>query len=449
MSTLQTRELLKEQELEDIPTILESVVDLDEVLPKRRNTAWKGIILLYFLLISIAIFYYKIAYFDMSFRSALFAAYGITVTVYLMSRFVIVLFYRPTGDQGYRPTVSIIIPAMNEEEVIQRTLLAAVSVDYPKSKLEVIVVDDGSTDSTWARIEDFCQVYPEAKPIRLPNNRGKREAMAVGIEHSSGEILVFIDSDSIVEPKSFHFILQDFADPEVAAVAGHADVYNATQNALTKMQAIRYFSSFQLMKACESVFDSVTCCSGCFSAYRRAYLLEVLDEWRHQTFLGVNCTYGDDRSLTNKLLRNYKVRYNSLARAYTIVPENYRQFFKQQLRWKKSWTRESLIAIRIFWRKHPVFAASAYLATILPLVSPLLVVRSFLFLPAAGILPWFYVLGIYAMALLFGLFYCFRTPQRPELWVYGVMFSFLYFILVWQTYYAIATLKNSKWGTRG
>src|SRR6185503_6194363 len=107
---------------------------------------------------------------------------------------------------------------------------------------------------------------------------------------------------------------------------------------------------------------SVTCCSGCCSAYRKSYVDPILDEWRTQKFLGAQCTYGDDRSLTNFLLRQgYRTIYAPEALSQTIVPDTWSKFLKQQLRWKKSWTRESLIAAMFMWKRHPLAAISFFL----------------------------------------------------------------------------------------
>src|SRR5205807_9054111 len=138
----------------------------------------------------------------------------------------------------------------------------------------------------------------------------KQEAMDPGARRGHGEILLYVDSDSFLRHDGVRKIVQGFADPEVAAVSGHTDVANARTNMLTRMQDVRYYVAFRVMKAAESVFGAVTCCPGCFSAYRRTCVLEILEPWLKQHFLGVQATFGDDRSLTNFLLRKYKVIYS-------------------------------------------------------------------------------------------------------------------------------------------
>ncbi len=107
----------------------------------------------------------------------------------------------------------------------------------------------------------------------------------------------------------------------VAAVTGQADVQNPGTNLLTRLQQVRYFAAFRVIKAAESRYGAVTCASGCFSAYRRSDLLHVLPEWENQRFLGQEATFGDDRALTNALLRRgLQVRYQSTAVSATLVP---------------------------------------------------------------------------------------------------------------------------------
>ena len=280
-------------------------------------------------------------------------------------------------------------------------------------------------------------------------NKGKREGMAECVKQSENEIIVFIDSDSFVKPNTAKELVKYFTDLRVAAVAGHGYVANANVNFLTKMQDVRYFVAFKAYKSAEAIFGSVTCCSGCCSAYRRNYVLKILDKWLNQKFLGVQCTYGDDRSLTNFLLqKGYKTLFAPEAAAYTFVPDTFRKFLKQQLRWKKSWIRESLRAGTFMFKKNPIMMVSFYLGVILPLLAPVIVVRALLWYPyVTGKAPWFYLLGLLLMAVVYGLYYYIFT--RDKKWVYGVLFATVYtLILIWQLPWAILNLRDPKWGTR-
>jgi len=377
-------------------------------------------------------------------------AYSIGVASFILSRFVIALFYRPPKDVGLEPSVSVIITAFNEEDAIRRTVAACYAADYPREKLEVIVVDDGSTDGTVRELERATRRWPDLVVEKFEQNKGKREAMAAGARIAKGEILLYVDSDSFVRRDGIRAMVQGFADPTVAAVSGHTDVANARVNALTRMQDVRYYVAFRVMKAAESVFGAVTCCPGCFSAYRKSCVMPILEPWLHQRFLGVQATFGDDRSLTNFLLRKYKVIYSSAAVATTIVPEHHKKFLKQQLRWKKSWLRECLIAATFMWKKHPFAAASFYAQLVFPIVAPILVLRAFVYLPLFTgdfFSMAIYAFGVLMIGMIFSCYYLFW--KADGVWIYGAHFTIYYmFVLIWQMPYAIVTSRDNRWGTR-
>jgi hyaluronan synthase len=374
--------------------------------------------------------------------------YSILISSYILSRFALSQFYSPPKDRGHRPSVSVVIACKNEEESIGRTIDCIYQSDYPRDKLEVIAVNDGSTDRTLEEMRRAEARHPNLTVIDFEKNLGKRHGMAAGAKAARGEVLVYVDSDSFVRRDTIAQIVQDFARPEVGAVCGHAYVSNARKNLLTKMQDVRYYVAFRVVKAAESLYGTVACCSGCLAAYRRSYVMEILDEWLNQTFLGTEATFGDDRSLTNYMLRRYRVVYNSNAVCSTIVPERYRQFFKQQLRWKKSWVRETFIASQFMWRRHPFAAFFFYLGAVFPVISPFVAFNALVVpLASTGTVSYLYVYGATLMAAMYGLYYLARC--RSRLWVYGILFSFFYmFVLVWQTYYALLTVRRNHWGTR-
>ncbi len=379
------------------------------------------------------------------------AGYSVVVTFYILSRFLLALFYRPRPvglADADLPSVTIIVPAMNEQDVIRDTLAYCLGVDYPADRLQVIAVDDCSTDRTLEVMRAVAERNPGLEVVAFPRNLGKRHAMAEGVRRARGDILVFVDSDSLVRADGLRVLVRYFTDPRVGAVAGHTDVLNAGTNMLTRMQAVRYFIAFRVYKSAEAIFNSVTCCSGCFSGYRRSAVDSVLMPWLDQRFLGAPSTYGDDRSLTNFLLPDWKVLYAPDAQAWTVVPDSFSKFLRQQLRWKKSWIRESIRAGRFMWRKHPLMSLSFYLGIVLPLFAPQVVWHALVVQPfIADVLPVWYLGGVLAMAFVYGLYY--RAHRRESLWKQGVVFALLYTsVLVWQMPYALATLRDSRWGTR-
>lgn len=328
--------------------------------------------------------------------------------------------------------------------MIMETVKQAFEVAYPQDKLQVIAANDGSQDETLDYLKQAKEAYPDLVIVDFPQNQGKRRALA------AGDIIVFIDSDSLLLADSIREILNGFTDPRVAAVCGHCEVANAWTNFLTRMQAVRYYIGFRVLKAAESLFSSITCLSGPFSAYRRAMVTPLLETWVNQTFLGAPATFGDDRSLTNLILKQgYRVIYDSRAKCTTVVPEKYGQFFRQQMRWKRSWFRESVLASLFMWRRQPLMSLSFYLGVLLPLLGPAVVFRALVYVPLwhHGT-PVKYIFGVFLMSTLMSSVYLFT--KRSRLWIYGTPFCFFYmFILIWQLPWAIATFWKSHWGTRG
>jgi hyaluronan synthase len=383
-------------------------------------------------------------------RDPIFAGYSITVVVYVLGRFVGALFYRPVPDLGHRPSVTVIVPAFNEEDGIIGTIRSCLEVDYPRELLEVIVVNDGSSDRTWERILEAKARWPEVYAVDLGRNYGKRGAMAEGIPRARGEILCFVDSDSYLKRDAVVAIVQPFVDSRVGTVVGHAYVRNAMTNWITKMQQVRYYSAFRVIKSMESLLSgTVTCASGCCAAYRTSVILPLLDNWEFQTFLGRPATFGDDRALTNRVLTTHRVVYQSTAQADTVAPDSLRKFFRQQLRWKKSWLRESLWVVRLFWRKNPLAALFTYASIVFPFMAPFVVLHAVAGRLISGSSSglWFYLMGTYAMALLYSLYYAYK--RHDGLWHHGMSFVLLYMtVLVFQTYWGMLTMRDTRWGTR-
>jgi hyaluronan synthase len=399
-----------------------------------------------------AVMAYKAAFAGLLFTNVFFGVYSVTVACYIVSRFLFSLFYRMRPDRGLEPRIAIVMPGFNEEEAIARSLRSLLVLDYPPEKLELVAVNDGSTDGTLREMRAVAEESRgRVRVIDFPENRGKRAAMAAGIRATQAEVIVFVDSDSTVEPEALKRLVQPLADERVGAVCGHADVLNVRDSWITRMQAVRYFVAFRVVKAAESVFGAVTCCSGCFSAYRREAIMPRLEWWENQTFLGVESTFGDDRSLTNCVLREWRILYERAAVSHTIVPVTFRAFLKQQTRWKRSWTRESLQVAKFIWRKHPVAALFAYMSILLPLLAPIAALHSLVWAPVMhhGTLPLTYLAGIYALALVYSFYFLLFQDRYNVLWLYGVLFVFFYLaIMLWQTYYAIATCRTARWGTR-
>lgn len=385
--------------------------------------------------------------------------YSIIAATFLLTRYLFATFYRPvTIDKAFTPGVSIIIPCFNEKQWIQRTILGCINQDYPIDKLEVIVVDDWSNDDSFEKIKEIVEelkikekrydIESRLQYVRQENNAGKRHALAKGTLMAHHELVVFVDSDSFLDPFAIRTIVQPFKDTKMGGVSGRTDVANTYTNSLTKMQAVRYFIAFRIMKAAESYFDAVTCLSGPLSCYKKDLVLKYMDAWLNQTFWGEKATFGDDRSMTNFILRENRTGYQDTAICHTIVPNTYTIFLKQQMRWKRSWLRESLVAARFMWRKEPFMALSFYMGVLVPLLAPFIVIYNLIYIPIAHrVFPLTFIIGIGLMALLMSMAQLFL--RKSSTWIYGLWFCLYYeAVLLWQMPIAWFTFWKTTWGTR-
>ncbi len=135
--------------------------------------------------------------------------------------------------------------------------------------IEVVAVNDGSTDGTKEILDRLAEKNPSLKVIHK-ENEGKRKAVAVGFHNSKGKYLIMIDSDSVVDKNAILEIMRTFkANPNIGGVVGQAKVWNADKNILTKCQDVWYDYSFNIRKCAESYFGTVMCLSGCLAGYRR------------------------------------------------------------------------------------------------------------------------------------------------------------------------------------
>lgn len=384
--------------------------------------------------------------------------YSIIASTFLLIKYVFGALYRPVKiDANYTPGVTILVPCFNEETWIRRTILNAMDQFYPPDKLEVIVIDDCSTDHSVERIRETIEEIqskegPETAErihyIVQPVNQGKREALVAGARQAKHELVLFVDSDSFLNPYAIRNIVQPFKDARCGGVSGRTDVANTYTNSLTKMQSVRYYIAFRIMKAAEGLFDAVTCLSGPLSCYRKDLVLRYADDWLNQRFLGHKATFGDDRAMTNFILRHHRTDYQDTAICYTIVPNDYDVFLKQQMRWKRSWLRESLVASTFMWRKEPFMSVMFYMGVLVPIIAPFIVCYNLIYIPIMHrVFPFTFIFGMFLMAGLMSA--CQLFLRRSTTWLYGIWFCLYYeMVLLWQMPIAWFTFWKSTWGTR-
>jgi hyaluronan synthase len=390
-----------------------------------------------------------------SFLPALGAGYALAVLLLQAFRTILWACYRPYPlAAGPLPSVTVIIPAYNEGAMVAKALDSVAASAYPPEKLEIICIDDGSTDDTWAYIARAGKRFPHLlKSVRFPANRGKKEALYAGFTQARGEILVTLDSDSVIEPDALHHLVAPLlADAQMGAVAGNVKVYNRHQSLMGKMQAVR-FVNLDYLRASQSLYRTVVCTPGSLSAYRRAALLPILAAWRRQTFLGAPCYHSEDRALTNFILRRgYYTYYQRTAVVYTLVPETYAGVCRMYLRWERGNVRESCVQLGYLFtryrRKYRLLPILEFFLAQLEYPLTLL----FLGVLVASILAYplmlFKFLTAVAIASLLNLLY-YIWLERDLDFIYGVIYSYYaFFLLQWIYPYACVTVRHRGWLTR-
>ncbi|HKH99550.1 MAG TPA: glycosyltransferase [Candidatus Sulfotelmatobacter sp.] len=279
------------------------------------------------------------------------------------------IFGKPAEIASYRPKVAVLIPAYNEEKVIERTVRAALNSNYPN--LRVIVIDDGSKDRTLEVARNaFAAEAASGKVLILGKpNSGKAEALNYGIEHiGDAELFVGIDADTIIAGDAISRLVPHFINPKVGAIAGNAKVGNRV-NLWTRWQALEYITSQNFERRALDVLGAVSVVPGAIGAWRVSAVCEAggyhID------------TVAEDADLTMALLRRgYRVEYEDMALAYTEAPTNANALMRQRFRW-------SFGILQAVYKHRGVFARKGALGWValpnivifqilLPLVSPLI-----------------------------------------------------------------------------
>jgi len=225
-------------------------------------------------------------------------------------------------DPEVGPMVSVLIPCFNEEKVIAASVGRILESNW--SRLEVIVLDDGSTDATSAEVERHFGGDPRVRLMRFPNG-GKALALNRGLDQVRGEIVVALDADTLFPPDTIPRLARWFVDPRVGAVAGNALVGNR-RNMITRWQALEYVTAQNLERRALAALGAVTVVPGAVGAWRRA-ALEQLGGYPSDTL-------AEDQDLTIAVQRvGWRVEFDPDARAYTEAPETVQGLLKQRFRW--------------------------------------------------------------------------------------------------------------------
>jgi cellulose synthase/poly-beta-1,6-N-acetylglucosamine synthase-like glycosyltransferase len=264
---------------------------------------------------------------------------------------------------GYFPSVTVLIPAYNEEKVLSRTIETVLEASYPDK--EIIVIDDGSKDRT----NQIALRYMNqgVKVIHRPNG-GKATALNHGLLFARGEIIVIVDADSQICKNTLIELVKPFRDPEVVAVAGNIKVLNR-RNFLTNCQALEYIASINIYRRALDVFGSVTVVPGALGAYRRE-AMQSSGSYDTDTLV-------EDFDVTIKALKTGQiVQASTSAISYTEAPYTVKDLFKQRLRWYRG-------NFQAMWKHRDAIFNSRY-GFLQRLSFPYMAI-SMIFIPIAGV----------------------------------------------------------------
>ncbi|MEM5564009.1 glycosyltransferase family 2 protein [Psychroserpens sp. AS72] len=441
-------------------------------LHERSTRHNLSVIVSSFILMSIGVYFFSVFRSDFnilntvqltSFWGTAFVISTATLFIYKALVFLFMFYkflkYKPVASVTDKelPSITVIVPAYNEGKQVWDTLMSLAESDYPHHKIELLSIDDGSVDDTWEWMQKAKQQLGERLVIlQQPENKGKRHALYRGFNLGLGDIFVTVDSDSIVNKDTLRHLVSPFVTNEdCGAVAGNIRVLNNKKAMLPKMLDVSFVLSFEFVRSAESSLNSVLCTPGALAAYRSTAVHKCLPEWINQTFMGKPSDIGEDRAMTNMILKQGKhVLFQKNAVAYTNVPEEFTGLYKMFIRWGRSNVRENLAMAKYVFTNFREGKTSGIRLLFVSQFLEMLMCYPFLlimlFFIATHPLLFFgsTFMSILILSSFSVIFYSNSYKISESIWAYS--YSILYtFGLFWITPYAIATASRRGWLTRG
>ncbi|MBC8162035.1 MAG: glycosyltransferase [Roseiflexaceae bacterium] len=353
------------------------------------------------------------------------------------------LFYRPIKND-FDTTATIITPVYNEDPVLFRRAIESWLANKPDRIIAVIDV----TDTTCMAIaREYAEI--EVLPIDIP---GKRAALAAGVDATTTELVVLVDSDVIWEPDVLKKIKMPFIDPKIGGVGTRQNMYPSDGNRATVWERladfyldIRYADE---VPATTRWGRAVSCLSGRTAAYRTTLLQSLREPFLNETFWGTHCMSGDDKRYTCLVLQNGYNTWNQLdAQVYSTFNPKFKGFVKQRIRWSRNSFRSDLRALWQGWVwRHPYLAFMLIDKTVAPftlLVGPVVLVLSIALghwsLVGALLLWWHVSRAIKVWP---------HLRRKPADWLILPLFVAMTYYMSLVKAYALFTINQHKWLTR-
>lgn len=391
----------------------------------------------------------------------IFAGIAMVSLAYYLYIAVYAFFYRPAPalPDDRLPGCTVIVPAYNEGKHVADTLESLLAADFPRDKLEIIAIDDGSRDDTLQWIRSVAErSNGMVTPVWLSRNQGKKHALYRGILMARHDVIVTVDSDSIVEKKALRNIVSAFAAPDVGGVAGNIRIKNLSEGIIPRMMDVGFMFGFEVIRSAQSVIGCVMCTPGALSAYRKSLVMPFLDEWLNQSFLGAPATIGEDRAITSMIIRHgHRVLFQQNAVAHTCIPHTFSRFAKMLVRWTRSDVRENLLMVIYAFSRLPrdhrqqglqIHVATQWLGLTVASIYPVFLAMVLICAPG-DFLRYIYASLTFGSvgALIPAFIYARRVSPLDSVW--AVMFTgYTILALFWIPLYSLLTVRNSSWLTR-
>ncbi|KRR16583.1 chitooligosaccharide synthase NodC [Bradyrhizobium retamae] len=350
---------------------------------------------------------------------------------------------------GALPSVDVIVPCFNEDpRTLSACLRSIASQDYA-GKLQVCVVDDGSGNlDAVAPVHDAYADDPRFSFILLGKNVGKRKAQIAAIRGSSGDLVLNVDSDTILAADVVTKLARKMQDPAIGAAMGQLTASNRNDTWLTRLIDMEYWLACNEERAAQARFGAVMCCCGPCAMYRRSALLLVLDQYETQFFRGKPSDFGEDRHLTILMLKaGFQTEYVPDAVAATVVPDRLGPYLRQQLRWARSTFRDTFLALRLLPELDRYLTLDVVGQNLGPLLLALSSIAALAQLALTATVPWWTGLIIASMTVVRCSVAAFRAREVRFLG-FSLHTLINIFLLLPVKAYALCTLSNSDWLSR-
>lgn len=348
-----------------------------------KNKRRKPSLLFFLLLITPLLFSISIFYEGFSLGMSILRVvivWGFTINFWAVMLFVPMAIYNRQKEKDSKlsvlPFVSVIVPAYNEEKVIENTIKSLMGLSY--SNKEIIIVDDGSKDQTL----QIARRFQNSIVVLHKENGGKSSALNFGVEHAKGEIVVIVDADTILEKNSLVSLVNGFAtNKNLGAVGGNIKIRNR-MNLLTWCQSMEYIAGINIVRRAFDIFGTINMLPGALAAFKKSELIKI-NGFNDDTLV-------EDFDATIRLIKNgVTVQANNQAIAYTEAPQTLGEFCKQRKRWYRG-------NLQVFVKHIDVLLNPKYSA-LYNLVFPFMLL-SMLVLPLIGMI----IIGASIFAILSG-----------------------------------------------